>query len=823
MLMPARVNSLHFFLLAISCLSINNMTIGQGIAIEPVQKDSIYSIRVLYNKVVLAVDETPFSIYLSNIDGSSTANFSATKAIVTKSTRDEIHLNYKVFIPALTVDLFAEVVYKLVNENVVRKSVRLFQPSMPGLKFILEEKTSPVTTPKLFVTFEENDFPGGLVHEMFPAMGFITPSNEVVAVLTDAGYKNQYTRNTRRRFTENGGGFVGMRKLPDAALFSISDSSDNKKSNYFLKQTYGEYYDLDIARDSAINLKEQFKSRGDLPVFIKENNISFTGKKNGPSGVEAIIHLPGQHIYSISFQAKGNTPLKLKLFRVKNGRKTIELEDGIKYIDNFPTDSSNWKEFKGSILIPYIGNDDISIFLGPTANTDVQLEIKDLNIVQHQVSPKPYNILPLGDTVEKISYVFIEPWQSHQQFMISCQTRLAEGMNFQGSAIEKMMYANVNMLTWISDINDFSPFLVPNMNYAPDMYNRDTYFSVVATYNKNLNIKLWEKWGKTQTANGAIGTIITPSMGSVEVKDNEATILWLQWALLNKRRFNIELPKEKIDRAVNYVLNEFDPDRDGVCEAYFPLNQIDVINYEPKTHRLAANQGIFAVALKTIKALGYNEVSDEYINRAVTAYRNFYDPVRKHLLFDTRYPDLISLTDLEPEFLSIWLFNEKMLTDEMVTNHLDRMPLLNKNPKAPHPELGTTAPILIRVNGRNNKFSYFTKAYQPFEKFGEENYIDGRNDGYYYNGGSWLRPEYCAYVTGLKHGWDKALSMMENRVWAEVNLNPAWPFSKEFIPTKWMTTDSWWPSTKGLSWNIFILIANEVAGFRKPGMDQLIR
>jgi hypothetical protein len=810
-------------MLTITCQFLNNQAMGQGISIETVQKDSFYSVRVLNNGIVQAIDEIPFSLYVSNIDGTATAKLPALKAGIVHSSKDEIHLVCKVFIPELTVDLSAEIIYKVVNESVLRKSVRLFQPSMPGFKFILQENTAPVNVPKQFVTFEENNFPGGLVHEIFPAMGFITPDNNVVGVLTDAGYKNQYTRNTRRRFTENGGGFVGMRKLADAGLFSVSDSIENRAGNYFLKQTYGEYYDLENAKGSAINLSGQFKARGNLNVIINENNISFKGKKHGPSGVEAIVHLPGQNVYTISFQAKGNKPVMLKLFRVKNGRKTVELEDGVKYIDNFPTDTSNWNNFKGSVLIPYIGSDDISIFIGPAGNNEVHLEINDFSIVQHWVSPKPYNILPQGDTVEKTSYIFIEPWQSQHQFMISCQTRLAEGMGFQGSEIEKMMYANVNMLTWISDINDFSPFLVPNMNYAPDMYNRDTYFSIVATYNKYLNLSLWEKWGKTQTANGAIGTIITPSMGSVEVKDNEATILWLQWALLNKRRFKIQLPKEKIDRAVNYVLNEFDPDRDGVCEAHFPLNQIDVITYEPKTHRLAANQGIFAVALKTIKALGYNEVSDDYIKRAVAAYKNFYDPVRKHLQFDTRYPDLISLTDLEPEFLSIWLFNEKMLTDEMVTNHLDRMPLLNKNPKAPHPELGTTAPILIRVTGRNNKFSYFTKAYQPFEKFGEENYIDGKNDGYYYNGGSWLRPEYCAYVTGLKHGWGKALSMMENRAWAEINLNPAWPFSKEFIPTKWTTTDSWWPSTKGLSWNLFILIANEVAGLRKPGMDQLIR
>jgi len=46
-----------------------------------------------------------------------------------------------------------------------------------------------------------------------------------------------------------------------------------------------------------------------------------------------------------------------------------------------------------------------------------------------------------------------------------------------------------------------------------------------------------------------------------------------------------------------------------------------------------------------------------------------------------------------------------------------------------------------------------------------------------------------------------------------------WPFSKEFIPTKWTTTDSWWLSSRGLCWNVFILMANEVANLRTPDMD----
>src|SRR5690606_6801255 len=118
------------------------------------------------------------------------------------------------------------------------------------------------------------------------------------------------------------------------------------------------------------------------------------------------------------------------------------------------------------------------------------------------------------------------------------------------------------------------------------------------------------------------------------------------------RRFDARLPKDKIDKAVAYILNEFDPDGDGICESHFTLSQIDINIYEPKTDKLAVNQGIFAIALKTIKELGY-DISDDYIQKAVAGYLDFYDAERKHLLFDRDYPDIITMTDLEPEFFSL--------------------------------------------------------------------------------------------------------------------------------------------------------------------------
>jgi len=762
-----------------------------------------FHVDIYQDSILRVTNSEEFSLQLSNFDFSVTAEIPTWKGNKWQRDEQRISLTGDQYIKELDANLSVKVTYEIINNNVIKKQIELLQSSMPNAYYILKETAKPATIPLKYTSFEYDNFPGGLIHEIYPAAGFVTTDHTLVGFLTDAGYKNQYTRTTRRRFNGRGHGFVGMRKLPDPALFSTATANERIHNMHYIRQTFGELYNLDTGTDTLLALPQDFQRADQIEI------------KNG---IEFIAPFSDQKTYTISFLCKGELPLALKLFRIKDGKKTIELEHGIKYMDTFLPDKDKWTPFEGSIFIPYIEQDSISLFLGTLKDSIGDLQIKDLKIVENTPKIEPYNILSQGKTIAKTTYIFIEPWESHHDFMISAQTRLAEGKGFKGSLIEKMLYGNLNMLTWITSADDFSPFNVPNMNYSPDMYNRDSFFSIVSTYNEKLNLDIWEAWGNTQTSKGVIGTIITPYMGSIEAKDNEATIEWLIWALMNKRRFNYLLPEEKIKKAVDFVLNEFDENRDGICESHFSLSQVDVIDYTPKTDRLAVNQGMLAIALRTIKELGY-DISEGYIQKAEEGYRAFYDKKRKHLLFDREYPDLISITDLEPEFYSYWLFNRPLLTDEMVINHLKQIPILNKVSNSPYPEYGTTAPILIRLTNDKKGFSYLTGDYQPFGEFGAKNYANGENDGFYYNGGSWLRAEYCAYVVGLKHGWKKAKLLMENRVWAEINLNQEWPFSKEFIPTKWTSTNSWWPSTRGLSWNVFILMANEVAGLRTPDMD----
>lgn len=69
------------------------------------------------------------------------------------------------------------------------------------------------------------------------------------------------------------------------------------------------------------------------------------------------------------------------------------------------------------------------------------------------------------------------------------------------------------------------------------------------------------------------------------------------------------------------------------------------------------------------------------------------------------------MTDLEPEFLSVWGINEPIVTDFMIINHLEQMLILNKVPCSPHLEFGNEAPLLVRLDNSEKDYKYLTMNY----------------------------------------------------------------------------------------------------------------
>jgi len=159
------------------------------------------------------------------------------------------------------------------------------------------------------------------------------------------------------------------------------------------------------------------------------------------------------------------------------------------------------------------------------------------------------------------------------------------------------------------------------------------------------------------------------------------------------------------------------------------------------------------------------------------------------------------------------------LTDQMVINHLDRIPTLMTREDCPHPEEGgTVRPILIGFPKDGRPWSYFTEKWHPMisDSFAR-GYANHSADGIYYNGGSWMRIEICGYVTGKLHGWQRAPKAIANRLWAEINVATEFPTSQEYLATD--AANPFFGFHRVFGWNAFVLQALELAGMRDSSMN----
>jgi hypothetical protein len=475
---------------------------------------------------------------------------------------------------------------------------------------------------------------------------------------------------------------------------------------------------------------------------------------------------------------------------------------GFHYQTNITSFPDKWTQQEETVFLANTEGQPTNLLLASSnilGGESYKLEIKDLEVVQSVAREQPYHPLRVGEKIIKRTFIFaVQARPTLHDVRLASQVCLADGLHFKGTTEEKCLYACFQMLMWITSPGNFTPLNVPSINYAPDMYNRDSFWSLMGVNDQESSEKIFQAWAATQNAAGAIGTIITPCMGSKELKGNDATLEFLWFALVNKRKYGTPPPMDKLTKAFQYCLNELDADGDGICRAKFVLGQNDCVEYPDGTSDLSVNQGMLAITLRVAQELGL-PVTNERIEKANDGYRAFYDQKKGYFIDNRAFDYVITFNSLLPEFVSWWLFDEPILTSEMVINTLNKVPTRNGY-----------SPLIFHV-----KDLYFTQKNKPFSP---NLFWD---NGVYYNAGSWMREEICGYVAGLKHGWVPAEQRIRDRMAAEITLHPDEPFSHEFLPYDLSVPGCWWPSTRVFSWNVFVIKALEVAGMRKPFDDLL--
>jgi hypothetical protein len=131
-----------------------------------------------------------FTLRLANLDLSELVELPGWKGSHWEGDKNRMQLTRTSYVAELDLNLTVHVTYEVINQHVIKKRFDLFQSGMPSLYYTIEEKATPAEAPIKYVTFEYDDFPGGLAHEIFPSAGFVTPDMQLVGFLMDAGYKN---------------------------------------------------------------------------------------------------------------------------------------------------------------------------------------------------------------------------------------------------------------------------------------------------------------------------------------------------------------------------------------------------------------------------------------------------------------------------------------------------------------------------------------------------------------------------------------------------------------------------------------------------------
>jgi len=167
------------------------------------------------------------------------------------------------------------------------------------------------------------------------------------------------------------------------------------------------------------------------------------------------------------------------------------------------------------------------------------------------------------------------------------------------------------------------------------------------------------------------------------------------------------------------------------------------------------NQGLYCVALRCAQRLGLS-VSESTITNAIAKYEALYDTTNTYIKFASDKA-MVSPDALVGEALNLFLFNQPLLSNTAVNNHINY--LLKNN----------VSPVGLKILVNDDKSYLLTTDFNPTQLQGD-----------YQNGGSWYLYEFLAYYAGYYHGYPGSYALMQNRNNQEISFRST---SHEYLAT----------------------------------------
>ena len=243
---------------------------------------------------------------------------------------------------------------------------------------------------------------------------------------------------------------------------------------------------------------------------------------------------------------------------------------------------------------------------------------------------------------------------------------------------------------------------------------------------------------------GQLPTQFTTYLRGPVYEPDESTLLFLIWSAWQVQHGGPRPAATVLRRALSYVLARsraglYQSPAGGYASWFdsFRLAHADT---------LAFNQGLYVVALEAAAALRL-PAPGLALAEARAGYLALVDRRGGYLRFSRRlnYHDISGLTG---EFLSLWLFERPLLSDDVVRRTIDSQP-----------EFRGGFRIVVQGNGRYLSPRAFLVHLFP---------------GDYQNGGSWLLYDYMALAVGELHHLPGMVDRMHERLAAEFEAGPTY-------------------------------------------------